>query len=706
MDHAQTGQLGTYRGAVMGTSRSRSIRPGELLLSSIAAVSWAFLGMVGIAALGLHLLGADVITSLGPMTAATVVLAVGGRVHPSGDVEIFGLEGAEARTAIEFAPLGVALVGALLLSWTFLRSLRGAGPVIGAGELAARAATVTALFLALLGGLAWVGNDTVTLDGSTLVPDGLGADGSGGSGPGGDGPGASDLPGLPDIPGLPDDIAERLPGGLGDLGDPGGGLPDRLADLVGAEATVGFRVDLAGSLLGGLAWVLAVLLIALLASRRTPLPRGWDALHRRVRPAASALRATVLLAVGAGLVAGASAAAGDDRPGRVFGAALLAAPNGVWMGLPLGLFVPWRGTADGALVNLLPDPLNRLLTAEVEEPVTLGRLAELDSRVWLLAVAAAVAMLGAGALTAVRTPRGGGGSLAFAGRCALSLAGATALALPLLALVTRVSVDAGVAVFGIDAFDAGLELRGSVPWALPLGAAWGAAAGAVGALLALAAGAAGRRVAPLAAGPVAGGAAGGGGGPEGAAPGPYRPSPGYRPPNPATNPYLRWDPGTMVLGGRPPSAPPSASPSASPSAPPDTGSPPGAPSHRSVAQGVPSHGPSGPPPGGSRPEGAGPPYGPRGGSGPVGEPPYGPRGGSGPVGEPPYGPSDTAQPVGEPPYGPSAGAEPDSRPPYASAPTVAGAPLPLPPPRPRRAPKKPPPPPEAPPPPPKRPPRS
>jgi hypothetical protein len=110
-----------------GTERhGRTLPWPDILLSAIAAVSWALIGMAGTAALGLHLLRADAAGSLGPMTAAVVALAAGGSVSPSGDVSAFGLTGAQAHTAIEFTPLGVSLVGALLLSWFFLRSLRAA----------------------------------------------------------------------------------------------------------------------------------------------------------------------------------------------------------------------------------------------------------------------------------------------------------------------------------------------------------------------------------------------------------------------------------------------------------------------------------------------------------------------------------------------------------------------------------------------------
>ncbi|MFF4020489.1 streptophobe family protein [Streptomyces sp. NPDC001843] len=501
--------MGTATG--VGTARRGSGLPwGDILLSAIAAVSWALIGMAGTAALGLHLLKADTAGSLGPMTAAVVALGAGGSVSPSGDVSAFGLKGAQAHTAIEITPLGVSLVGALLLSWFFLRSLRTDGVVISPAELLARAGSVVALFVTMLGGLAWVGHDVITIDGGSL---GLGKlPGAGGGGGG-----------------------VRIPG-VGDLGDIGGLLPDRLGDLIHAKAAVGFTVDTAPTLLGGLCWSAGTLLIALLASRRTPLPGGWEAVHRVVRPAASSLVTVLLLAVAAGLAAAAYAAVGDDHPGRIAGAALLGAPNGVWLGVPIGLFVPWDGRATGVLAGLLPDPLDRFLGGGPGRPVTLGRLADLDGRVWLLGAAAALLMLSAGVLTAVRTPPGGGrGAVGFAGRCALRLGIATALTLPLLVWLADVSVDASLSVLGFDAFGAGVELHGHLGTALLLGAAWGAGAGAAGALLAWAFGGAGRGAAALALGDV--GRVRVYGDPEHA--GPYAPSTPYRPPNPATNPYLR-----------------------------------------------------------------------------------------------------------------------------------------------------------------------
>ena len=81
--------------------------------------------------------------------------------------------------------------------------LTGAATGIGraTAELFARAGAVAALFVAMLGGLAWAGHDVITIDGGSLGLDSL---------PGGGLPDEVDVPGLVDIGGL-------LPDRLGDL---------------------------------------------------------------------------------------------------------------------------------------------------------------------------------------------------------------------------------------------------------------------------------------------------------------------------------------------------------------------------------------------------------------------------------------------------------------------------------------------------------
>ncbi len=131
----------------------------------------------------------------------------------------------------------------------------------------------------------------------------------------------------------------------------------------------------------------------------------------------------------------------------------------------------------------------------------------------------------------------------------MALGAATAVTLPVLVWLTEVSVGASLSVLGYDAFDAGLDLRGRLGAAVLLGSLWGAGAGAAGALLTRACGAAGTRAAVLARGAAAG---------DGSArppSGPYTPGTPHRPPNPDTNPYLRL-PGTGVERGAPEDAVP------------------------------------------------------------------------------------------------------------------------------------------------------
>ncbi len=504
-----------------------------MLLSAVVTVCCAFLAMAGVAALGLHLLGADAYGSLGPMTAAVMVLAVGGSVTPRGDVSAFGMSGLTAETAIDIVPLGVGLTGAVVLGALFLRSLRAVPGGGTAGGLAARAATVAALFTALVGGLTWAGHDSVTIPGRALIP-------GPGSGDGGPLDRLPDLPGLGDLPDLGD-----LPG-LGDLSDPGRelpglGLPDGLADLADARLRIDFEVAAWPSLVAGAVWVLAVLLIALAASRRTPLPRALAGAGRAVRPAASALTQVLGLAVLLGLAAGVYGVTSGGQPRRALGAALLGAPNGVWLALPLGLFVPWHGSASGALLPALPAPLRELLGGGGARPVTLQRVAEQTGWAWLAVLVAAVLMLLAGVLTAARTAREASGVLAYAGGCALRLGALTALAVPLLVWLTEVTADVRLAFLDISVHGAGLDLRGSPGAGLLLGALWGAAAGLAGALLAVGTGLAGRSAGgpPV---PVHGPAADGPGYGSPEPPGPYTPSTPYRRPNPDTNPYMRTPP--------------------------------------------------------------------------------------------------------------------------------------------------------------------
>ncbi|WP_405788402.1 streptophobe family protein [Streptomyces sp. NBC_00029] len=515
----------------------RRIRWGDVLLSAVAAVGWALIVMAGVAGLGLHLLGADAAGgSLAAMTAAAVALAVGGTVTPSGDVSVLGVTGASAEASLDVMPLGVSLAGALVLAFLFLRSLRAGA---GHGETAARVAALAALFVATAGALAWAGHDMVTLDGTTPLPR---------------------TPAKVEIPGI---------------GDIGGLLPDRVGDLIGTRTRVGFAVQTGPTLLGAGVWVLAVLALALLVSRHGP------AATARLRPAVSAAVTVLLVSVAAAWAAAVWAALGDEHPRRVLGGALLGAPNGSGLGVLLGLFVPLRGGVTGAPAGLLPDPLDDLLAGSAREQVTMAGLAAYDERVWLLVAGAALLLLAAGVLAAVRTPvRGIPG-------CAARLSAVTAVTLALLVRLTGFSAGgASPAVPGLGPVDVGVELRGDVSYALVLGALWGALAGGAGALLTRR-----RRAADPAAGD---GGAGRRGWPQVPAPdaptAPYASGPagrgGQGPPPGWANPYLdpdvSWD---VTVTGMPPRPPrpartahrPPFTPPPPPGAPPPPPRPPGPP---------------------------------------------------------------------------------------------------------------------------------
>ncbi|MER5932196.1 streptophobe family protein [Streptomyces sp. NPDC002054] len=514
------------------------IRWGEVVLSAVAAVGWSVMTMAVVAALGLRLLGADAAGgSLGAMTAAVVVLAVGGSVTPSGEVSALGIDAASAETALDVTPLGVSLAGALVLARVVLRSLPVGVGVRGA-ELAARAGAVAVLFVATVGGLGWAGRDVVTLDGSVLPAGTLPVRPSG--------PPRVEVPGLGDIGGL-------LPDGIGDrLGDR---IGDRIGDLVETRAKVGFSVDSGPTLVAAAIWVAVVLVVALVVSRRGP------AVLAGVRPAVSAVVAMLLVAVAAGLAAGLWAALGEEHPRQGLGAALLGAPNGAWVGVLLGLCVPFEGSATGAPARVLPHPVGELLSVSAREPVTVARLAEYDGRVWLLVPAAALLLLWAGAVTAVRSPGRG------VPACAARLGAVTGVVCAGLAWLTGFSASASLAVLGVDTVGAGVELRGSVGAAGLLGVVWGVGGGLGGGMLA-------RLPWPAAGGPGPGPRPGPGPGPRaGPGPGPYRPSSGYGP-GPGRNPYrdpdVSWD---VTVTARPrPKPPPRRRPPFTP--PPPPGPPP------------------------------------------------------------------------------------------------------------------------------------
>ncbi|MFJ6215866.1 streptophobe family protein [Streptomyces sp. NPDC092296] len=500
-------------------------------VQAATAVSWAFVAMAGVAALGLQLLGADDYARLGPLTAAVVALGAGGSVTTTGSVQAFGSGGvAQAATALDVMPLGVAFTGAAVLGVLFVRPLRGR-PAVAGRELAVRAGAAVGCALVLLGLLSWVGEDTVTLDIARLA--GVGG-GQGDGGAGGQGGG----------------LLDGLGGGLGGLLDPGK-LPGLIGGAAAPKAAVYYSVRTAPTLLAGLPAVLVVLLLAFAVSRRAPLPHGWEPLGRVVRPVASALWSVLLGAVLVCAAAGVVLPLAHGRsPAVAAGGVLLGTPNAVGLAVPVGLGVPVTGQATGALLDALPSPLDRLLRAGTVQDVTVPRLMELDGSLWLLPVAAALLLLLAGVLTAVRTPVAAPRPAAVreALGAAARLGVALAVLLPAGLALCSVTVGAQLSVFGFSALDAGASLRGGLPPAALYGLLWGAVAGFAGALLVGRLAAAKRPTGvvapvqgvPVQGGPVQGGPVQGGpvqGVPVQGGPAPYGDLPQHRPPDGGVHPH-------------------------------------------------------------------------------------------------------------------------------------------------------------------------
>ncbi|MFE3581595.1 streptophobe family protein [Streptomyces vinaceus] len=391
---------------------------------ALVAVVAGFAVMAAVAAAGLACAGATGLPdgAFPRVLAAVVVMAAGGTVEVTGGAGFL----AEADASLSVIPLSVSLAGALTAGSLFLRPLHNRA-VARPGELLARAGPLVLLWLLALTGAALLARQTFG-----IAP--------------GDSP-------------------------VADLGE-----------LLDVSPTVGFRAALPATLGFGLLWILGLLLIALLVSRRAPLPAGLVRFHTAVRPAAFAtvalLLAYVVLGIGVALVVAATRGHAD----RTFAVILLGLPNLAWPALTLGFGGAWEGKAEGPFGLPLPRLLDEVLRGRDLSRVDVATLAERDSRAWWLVAVAAVALLGTGFLAAVRSPAG-----VRAWRHALHLGVALALATLTVCLLAGVQARFGLSLLGIG--DAGglggrAELRPLLWRNVGLALLWGALAGFLGALAA------------------------------------------------------------------------------------------------------------------------------------------------------------------------------------------------------------------------------
>ncbi|MFF5973527.1 streptophobe family protein [Streptomyces sp. NPDC012769] len=415
------------------------------LAAALAAVVAGFFAMGVTAALGLWAAGAtDLPGGSGAFVAvlaAVVVMATGGQVGLAGDAG--DLAGTQAE--LTAMPLTVTLVGALVTGTVFLLPLRHHA-VARAGDLLTLAVPTVVLWLAALGGLSALARHDfpITLGGGTTEE-------------------------------------------TGDLGD-------LFKDLLDAtNPSVGFRTDVGPTLFYGLLWILGVIVVALLVSRRTPLPPRLVRHHQAVRPAASAMLFLVLAYVAVGLVIGLVVAATKGHAAETFAVLLLGLPNVSWLALGVGIGGSWAGRAEGPFGLPMPRILDAVLRGEGGgngiatsggdlRTVDLSTLAAHDGRAWWLLPIAAVLVLAAGFVMAARSP-----ARVPLWRHALHLGIAFAATLLVVIPLTLVEARFGLSILGIgelEGLGAEVLLRPHVWKTVGLGLLWGLAAGFLGGLLA------------------------------------------------------------------------------------------------------------------------------------------------------------------------------------------------------------------------------
>ncbi|MEU0720913.1 streptophobe family protein [Streptomyces lavendulocolor] len=393
-------------------------------VDALVTVLAVLAAMAVVAALGLWAAGAaDLPGGAFPrVVAAVVVIAAGGSVGVSGRAG--GLAGTDAELTV--MPLSVTLTGALVAGWSFLRPLRHHA-VTRTGELLARVGRTAVLWLAALAALTALARHTFT-----IVP--------------------------PDSP------------------------IDIIGGLLDATPTVGFQADLGPTLAFGLLWLLGVLAMALLVSRRAPLPARLLRYQAPVRPAAFAMLFLLLAYVVIGLVVGLIVAATRGHAAQTFAVILLGLPNVVWLALGLGIGASWEGRVEGPFGLPMPHVLDAALRGSENTTLDVAALAEHDGRAWLLIPVAAVLLLAAAFVMAVRSPAG-----TRLWQYAVHLGVAFALTMLVVVPLTRVVARLGLSILGIvEIKDLGgqVALHPNLWTAVGLALLWGLVIGPLGGLLA------------------------------------------------------------------------------------------------------------------------------------------------------------------------------------------------------------------------------
>ncbi|MFF4806333.1 streptophobe family protein [Streptomyces sp. NPDC001351] len=496
----------------------RLIGPWQNALEGAAAVLCAVVAMAAVSALALALLDAGSFGSLWALTTALTAMAVGGSVSAGSDVSadtgsmgglasLFGGGGMgpSMSGAVDAVPLGVTLVGAVVLWIAFSRRLRqGQQRGFTAGELAVRAAGAASAALVTFMIVAALARGSVSMPASAMTGMGGadGADGDRSAGGFGGGGGLGDLMGGGDGGGLGGFMGGGDGGGLGGLmgGADGGGLGGFMGGGgTGAQQAMTYHVSAGSAGLGAVLWVAVVLGAGFLISRRVQLPVGGalDRLRTIWGPGLSAVVRTSLVLVAVPLVALAVAGAvAGGRAASAAGAVLLVAPNALAVFLTLGVGSSWTAAVHPAQSDGGGNPLAALMggMGGGQQPDRTEHLRSLSAGgwpLWLAALAVTCLILLACAYRAARATHGGralpllpyrgplAGHLAMAERFGV----VTAVVLGLAAWLAGASGNFGVSMFGSTMGGVEAELSGSVLLTVVFGLLVGALAGFAGSVL-------------------------------------------------------------------------------------------------------------------------------------------------------------------------------------------------------------------------------
>ncbi|WP_407549188.1 streptophobe family protein [Streptomyces sp. Pv4-95] len=393
---------------------------------ALAAAAAGIVAMFVVAALGLWAAGANDLPggAFPRVVAAVVVIAAGGSVDLWGDAGVI----VQADAALEVVPLSVTLAGVLATAAVFLLPLRHRA-VAGIGELLGRVARTALFWLIFLLFLALAARHSFRISLGDETADDLGAE-------------------------------------------------------FGATPTVSFRADVPATLGLGLLWLVAVLALTFLISRRAPLSSGLLHFQNSVRPPGFAMLLVLLGYVVIGLITGVVVLLTKGHEAETFAVLCLGLPNLAWMALGVGMGGAWSGHIDKGIGLPMPHILDQALRSRGgDRTLDVGSLAAYDGRAWLLVALAAVVLLAAAFVAAVRGPAG-----VPAWRHALEMAVALALTLLVVGLLTEVFAHYGLSLMGIGDLGGGLGgeivLQPELLRLAGLGAAWGLVTGWLGSLLA------------------------------------------------------------------------------------------------------------------------------------------------------------------------------------------------------------------------------